>query len=288
MVFTYTWVVAGLSTPAAVLADDNFPVEFNDPDPYDGASGRKCFRRQVNANGLYVFSVDASFQVPPATDWTQNEPSLSNPLVYQWDTVTENVAIDRDTSGNAIVTSALRSPSTPVQQTRNYKRLTITKWMAGYDLSRAMSYENTVNSDSFSGADAGEVKCDNIQPSTQYESTATLIPIAHVFSFKDTSIWGADPWQTLMKDQDGVGWDGTYWRPITSRAGERLADVPMNGHGQPLDTSLTYLDDDGVVEASPSWASNGTPTGATVIDAGAIKLLQYDTLPEVAFSGLSL
>ena len=290
-VYSYSWVVTGLVTPAQVLADAEFPVEFNDVDPFEPTSGRKCNRIQVNATGLSVYSITASFQVPPASQWEQfQKPDAAKPLLYQWDTVTENIAIDRDKSGNGIITSAYRAPGTSVTQTRNYKRLTITKWMNGYDLARAMAYENTVNSVAWQGAAAGEVKCNTIQPSVAFQSSAMLIPIAHIFSFKATLIWQANPWQTFIKDQDGYGYVSGVKRRILTKEGVPVDDVPLDGTGEPIETSLYYYreTEGGPIIDPPAWTGTATPTGATVIGSGKLRFLRYDTLPQTSFAGLGL
>ena len=289
---TVTWMVVDHATTFAVLSDANFPVAYNDVDPDDPTSGRKCSAIRVNATGFNVFSITATFSLP-ADGQEEHPPSASstgNPMVYSWGTITESVAIDRDRDGNAITTSAQRSPASAPMKPMNCKRLTVTKWLDGYDLARAMEYENSVNSDAFSGAAAGEVMCESIQPSGSYVATALLVPIDHSFVFKAISIWGEHPHQLYIKDQDNYGIVGSVRHGFCDPDGNPLNDEPLDGNGRPVDTTVTYLNPvtGQPVSPAPTWYERTTPTGATIVDAGSIKFLRYMILPSKAFGGLGL
>jgi len=288
---TITWLVAEHVTTHDVLADENFPVVYNDTDPDSPTSGRRCSAIRINATGFKVFSIEATYSIPDfgmdAHD--KPEPSEETPVIFQWQTVHESVSVDRDLNGNAIVTSAGRSTEEYLMRTLSAKRLTVTKWLGGFDVSRALEYENSVNNAAFGGAAANEVMCETIEPSSAYVPTAILVPIAHTFLFKPVSIWKDHPHQPVLKDQDSYGAVGSNVLRFVTKKGDPMDDVPMDGKGRPLNSSVTYKDPTtGVIASSPTWDDRGTPTGATVVVSGAIVFLRYMLLPQKNFGALQL
>lgn len=286
------WVAADHLTPAEALADPDFPIARNAYHPdYGAASLMRCRDVRINATGFRVMSVSANFAIPRNGSF-EDEPSLTKPRVFSWQTVQESVAIDRDKDGNAILTSARRSLA-GVTQTRNAKRLTVTNWESTYAAGTALSWENSVNADAFEGADPNEVRIEVIQPSTSYQAGADLIPIDYVFLFKPVSIWGEHPHQTWVLDKDSFAYatvDGTVTKVrLTDKNGVPLADQLLDGQGRPKDTAgVSYLNKHGRPEPSPSWNAKGTPTGATLVNAGLATFLQYNTLPTRDFADLGL
>lgn len=285
------WVAAGPLSTKEARDDPNFPIAFNAPHPdYGSSDPRRARAPRIVASGFRVISVEARFEIPSnGTSHQPQEPDQTNPLVFSWQTIQEGVAIDRDRSGNPILT-AMRRGVQGLTQTRNYKRLTVTRWQSSYSNTQAMNYENTVSSTTFEGAAAGEVKCSIIQPSQSYTAADALVPVDHVFDFKAASIWGAQPWQTLFLHRESYAKaDGKIVRIVTA-GGEPVTDVLMNASGQPVDTSLTYFEaaTDNEPVDSPSWDSVSLPSGATATTAGGAVMLRYLTLPEKDLNGLGL
>lgn len=277
------WVAAGPLTTQDAIEEGNFPIAFNDPHPDYGAQDtRRCASLRVVAQGFRVMALEARFSVPEdGTLHRDEEASESQPTVFSWATIQETPQIDRDRDDNPLVTSARRAMS-GITQPRNYKRLTVTKWQQSYSVATSLEFENTVNSTEFEGAQPGEVKCSTIQPSQSYTSQSAMLPVDYIFDFKAISVWGEHPHQTQFIDQDSFARaDGNTVRIVTA-TGEPVSDVPLDGEGRPLDTSLTYFEnpEDEEPTDSPSWESLGTPTGATVVSAGDVVMLRYFTLPE--------
>ncbi len=284
------WVAGGLTTVQDALDDGNFPVAFNDAYPDESNSARKARNIRINAIGFKVYSVEATYSVPEDGDSHPQDPDPGEtpPLVFNWQTVQTQTPVDRDVNGNAIITSARRGVQ-GVTVPRNYKELTITRWEASYNATTALEYENAVNGDNFEGGVPGEVQCAIIQPSTSYQINATRVPIDYSFGFKPVEIWGENPWQTRVPDADSFGYvsvDGSPRRVrFTDLGGNVLTDIPLDGFGVPIDEDVTYVDQGGSpVDPPPSWQSRTPIPGATVIDAGGLVFLQYETSPSKAFS----
>lgn len=294
------WVASGpLSTKEAL--DAGLPIQRNDPHP-DWGSGdpRRARSPRIIATGYRVITVEARFEVPSTGDTHSPEtPSESNPLVFNWQTIQESVAIDRDRDGNAILTAARRGVE-GVTQVRNYKRLTITRWQASYDNLLAMAFENRINSDSWEGAEPGEVKCAIIQPSQSYDADAALIPVDHVFDFKAISLWGDHPHQTQFLHADSVAMATINSTPVRRKIyttdGEPAGVVPLDNEGKPLaigelSPDLTYLRSDDPelgVEEDPDWVAVQLPAGAQAFEMGEVWGMRYLTLPEADFNNLGL
>jgi hypothetical protein len=284
------WVAAGLTSVANALADGNFPVAYNDAHPDFPAFRANNIR--INARGFQVFSVTADYEVPSNGDSHPEEDDLTKPAVFSYQTVQESVAIDRDATdannglGNPIVSSAGRSIQ-GINRTKNYKRLTITKWLASYDVDRAFEFENTVNSAPYENAKIGEVKCAIIQPNTSFPLPVTQIGIDHVFDFKPEEIWGKEPWQLMVRDEDSVGYADGKIRRFTTAEREPLDNEPLDGTGRPKNTSVTYVEGDAAV-LEPVWEAQPTPAGATILELGVLTYLRYQTLPLKNFNSLNL
>ena len=286
---TRRWIAAGAVTPQEALTDVGFPVAYNDAHPSDAAL--KVRRIRVNTSGFALQDVTAEYVRPEDGDGHPEEDDVTKPLVFNWQTVQENLPVDRDATtansgmGNAILSSAGRAIN-GITRTKNYKRLTITRWETSYNLNQALAYENTVNSGTFEGADAGEVKCSIIQPNQSITIASALVGIDYAFDFKKEEIWGADPWQLQLLDKDSYAVADGKTRRIVTASGEPVTDALLNGLGVPIDTTLTYVDDAGATVASPSWTAGSTPTGATIITVGGLKFLRWLTLPLQNFNSL--
>lgn len=279
------WVAAGYLTTTQALAASDFPVARNDPHPDDPSGPLRCDSFRIVASGFRVMSVDARYSIPPGNsgEHPPNEPDVSNPLVFSWSTIQESVKIDRDRDGNPILTAVGRHVP-GVQRTLNYKRLTITRWEASYNLAQAQAFENTVNSSTFEGGAARSVKCSIIQPSASYDALTVLIPIDYVFDYKAPAIWGEHPHQTWVLHQDSYAFSspGGVLRRIVTASGESVTDALLDAQGVPLDSSLTYFENAGDDEPAedPEWVTQSLPTGATAVTQGAAVFLRYNTLPE--------
>lgn len=291
--YVVRWVAGGYTTPDEALTNSTFPVEYNDPHPDESSGDYKCDGIRIIASQFKVISVEATYSIPEdGFEHRSESPNQEKPLVFSWSTVQESVLIDRDRDGNAILYTSLR-PAGGLTQTRNYKRLVISRWEASYSVSTSLAYENYVNSAVFEGGVIGSVKCAIIQPSQSYTLESALIPIDYIFDFKAVSVWGEHPWQTQFVDQDSIARKSGGDRvKIVTKNGEDAGIVPLNGAGKPVDTTLTYFADplNAKPEGTPAWveltAGEVAALGATVIAAGSIKHLRYNTVPAVDFNVL--
>jgi len=278
-----TYIKPGLSSVQDAIDDANFPFILNQQYPLVSNSRMKARVARVRATGFKVYAVDIEYSIPSRGDEHTDE-SLSNPLVYNVQTVQESHAIDRDRIGNGILSSASRSIS-GIFKTRNYKRVVITRWESSYNAREASLKEEAVNIDSFEGSNPGEVKVVSIDPNQSFTLNTLLMPIDYTFDFKPAQIWGEDPWQTVIVDRDSFGLVGGKVHRFVDAGGDPMTGVLLDGKGRPIDSSVTYIDETtNEPSPNPSWDQRPTPSGATVLGGSNMKFLKYDTVRPINFT----
>ncbi len=220
------------------------------------------FRVTVTYRNIEKFRERKS--VDAAVDPTSRDPEIS----YSF--ADEEVPIDHDISGNAIVNSAGETPDPPITKTVSDLVITITKNEATYSPATAMSYKNKLNSDTFMGFAAGLVKCDDYsgEKMVNESSGGVYWKTLKQFRVRYAAVGGVNKgWKKRLLDQgfretDGTDGDGKpKYKPILAEAdsGEKVPvsePVLLNGSGAKL-------------------ASGGTPVW-----------IEYDVYESTSFTGL--
>lgn len=127
-------------------------------DPFAFVESKRADRSAENA---YDVTVNYSSLAP---DEDQSDP-LTADVQYTWAAVEYEEPVDKDVSGNKIITTA-NEPFLPGSITRRTYNvvLTITRNETSWDGSTALSYLGTINSAGFLGAAAKTVMLTNISP----------------------------------------------------------------------------------------------------------------------------
>lgn len=297
---TLEWHASPASNAQDVRNDPNMPIGFNSAWPDNPGLSLRCERIEIFREGRgSVWTVRGSWSIPSGGGEhtsDESEDPLSQPAEYRWDNIVITEAVDRDSLGNPILASTRRGFDPPLQKTFNAKQLTITKNLPAFDLTVALNYENTVNDSDFKGAQAGEAKCTSILPTNVYTLSATYVNIAYVFEFRSTDIFGDDPHQPRVLDQDTMAYasvDGAQRlvRILTAADGQPVdGPVPLNGRGAPINSTLyTYADSSGNAVASPDWTSIEFPPGATLESTADAVFLRFPNFyPSRNFNALGI
>lgn len=231
---------------------------------------------------------------------------LMQPEKIKWTVGSSSDAIDQDNAGNPLTNSAL-IPVDGLQEEFTTLFLTVTKNFPFFDVARALTYSNRVNSKpvTIRGVgvlDKGQLLCRTVMPTTEYTQGTVLIPVAHEFEIRA----GA------KKDKDGY-WDGFKRRfmdvgrrsfynaaqPATSivdgsqqfavkpqQVGE---DIRLDGFGAPFGAGFFVLDANGKPVAPVGLGK--PPPGATLDNPGKggnAVFLKYMTKHTADLNGLLL
>lgn len=300
------WTVTGVTNESAVLKDSGIPVRYNAPYLDDLSSELRCDRIRAIAVSPNFFRLVASYSIPTSggqhTGTTDNP--LNQPTTFRWNPVKMSLQIDRDIFNNPIIASSGRGFDPPAYKTFSTKELVVTRTEPSFSLPTALAYENTVNAGVFSGAKAGEVMCTDISPVTEFTTVSSYVRVAYTFLFMSETVFGEQPHQLRVKDQDTMAWalvqpaDGfgnTVQEPRLVRlcSGDGIpVDTPvlLGANGTPINDTVTYLNANGEPVDGPTWVNVGRPTGSTWEDVpgGTAAFLRYQTYPTSNFNALGL
>jgi hypothetical protein len=231
---------------------------------------------------------------------SQQDPLADKPRI-RWQLGSTTEPIDRDVEGNPIVNSAGDAFDPPLNTEFTTLFLTYTRNEPYFDIQKALTYSNTVNSNSFTIRGAGivapgQIKCDSIQPAGEYTDDADFVPIVYSFEIRRGN----------KQDSDG-SWDGFKLRvldqglrayydinkgpariydPDQSTAASRspvTSDVRLDGYGGTFDDSYFVTD-----TLQQSVSKGSAPTGAIVEVGDTACFLKYKRLRTISFAGLNL
>lgn len=284
-----------------VRADGSFPVEINSTWP-DGDTELKCKRYSIRrvSNAQRLFRVVATYEKPTGgasehEDDTENP--LSSPPEIRWSDIVSNEPVDRDYNDNPIVNSAGVGFEGGVNRRFITKQLTFTRNESSFSVTDGLAYENTVNSDSFLGAQPKEVFCAGIAPTTVYTASSTYVSVAYTFEFRAIGIWGADPHQPRVRDEGYMAWavidDVESLVEIRTKTGTIVTSpVLLDGKGRPIDpdgSGLTYrTGEGGPLETEPSWSQRPVPEYVAQEGAGDAVYLRFKAYEPKAFAPLNI
>lgn len=293
------WIVTGVSSGREARTDPNVPIKFNDPHPDAPGQPLRCDNIRVSTISPSCYRLTATFSSPANGGSTYTDPvtnPLSEPAEYRIDPVQMSLPVERDSDGNFITVSSGRGFDPPQHKDYAAFELVITRNEAHYSIPTALQYINTVNVSAWAGAKAGEVRCVGIAPASSFKDGASYVAIEYRFLFLPESLFGANPHQLRVLDQDTMA-----VRELTDGGPKGLVQlidfngdavdgpILLDGMGKPLDAWITYRDSIDRIVQAPQFVGQ-TPAGATVETSptGAV-FLRYDkTYPAINFAALGL
>lgn len=183
---------------------------------------------------------------------TETNPLL-RPADISWGFTPYTRVAFRDINNKGILNSAGLYFDPPAEVDDSRPVLSISRNEAGFNPALAIEYQDSINSDSFFGASARQVKLAGISSTRQFENNVIFWRTNYEFHFR------REGWKLALLDQgryDNLGVpimekdaDGTLIQ------GSHVADpVPLNGLGQrkenPSPTNVVYLEFDVYKERS--------------------------------------
>ena len=249
--------------------------------------------------GFNLYKVTVNYAV--GTFDGQEDPLLQKPKL-KWNIGSESSQVDHDADGNPIFNSAFDAFDPPPSAEFTTIFLTITRNEPYFDVTKAITYSNRINSAAFTikGAgvvDAGQILCRSIQPTQEYIEGARFVPVAYDFELRSGG----------NKDTDGL-WDGfkhrildqglrAYYDPThktriydpgqNTSAGKTpiSSDVRLNGSGAVYEPDY-FLYANGSVQPGVSIAKS--PTGSCIERTDSAAFMKYKRAKTIDFAGLSL
>lgn len=300
------WTASGFTSGDAALNSPSCPVRTNSVWPDDPGGKLRASHVRAVTISPNLYRIVANYSVP--TNGGTHTDTVTNPLAepeeYRWERVVSSLAIEADSESNPILLSSQRGPEDHVYKDFELQQLTVTRNEPRYSVETARRYINTVNAGVFGGAKPGEVRCTKIMPSRSFKRSDSYVPVEYQFLFMSTDIFGDNPHQPRILDQDTmtmalVSLDGGISSPtsgtsslvrITTATGDPVdGPVLLNGLGQPIDKTLTFVQN-GKVKESPVWGTTKPPTGATIekTTTGAVFLRYNKTYPATNLNALGL
>jgi hypothetical protein len=181
-------------------------------------------------NGAFVNKISVETEAEDGMSWicaveygpwdpTQRpENPLDHPLEIEGGFSPYERIVDRDQDGNAVVNTAGDPFDPPVTMEDPRPVLTIARNEPAIDWSLVYRYRNAVNSDSFWGADPGQVKVSRISPRRvwdQYLSANELTPGGFYWAITYEFEFNPDGWHSKILSQGMRQLVGGVQKPIT-------------------------------------------------------------------------
>jgi len=201
------------------------------------ATCRKVSEKQDSDNP-YSWEVTAAYST--ATDWPSlgGDSPTARPTEISWSNQKFQRPTQKDAAGNALKNSAgsLFDPAPQVDDSR--PTLTMTRIESSFDGSRAMTYMDTVNLNTWMGGAPRTWKVDDISAQRQYEQNVFYWRVTYVFQYRPQT-W------------DLVVWDAGYYALDSSTPPKRVRILDKTSHPS---AKPQFLDGDGT-----ALPSDGTP-----------------------------
>lgn len=297
------WTAHGFSSGDAALNDPSCPVKVNDRWLDDLSSPLRADRVRAATISPRLYRITASYSVPSGGGEhnDDNENPLSSAVEFRWDPVVMSLPVEADSEGNPIISSSTRGFESQVYVDFEAQQLTVTRNEPTYSIQTALQFTNRVNAGTYGGAKEGLVRCTNIMPVSSFTASDSYVKVAYRFLFMSDEVFGSNPHQPRILDQDTMtralvstggssGPGEVSLVRITTSAGDPVdGPVLLNGLGQPLDDTLTFVLH-GKVQESPIWGTNSPPPGSEIetTAAGAVFLRYNSTYPSADFGQLGL
>ena len=290
----YAWrdkyTVTGTSDKAA--ATSAIPVAIGDKHPDN--TNLSLGEITANATGLFAWEIFCDYRFGDVGLGSPNP--LAEPYKIRWEKVRETAPIDLDLNQNAVVDST-GHPFTPrITTPVPTKALVVCKALPVYNVAHWLTYEDTVNSDTFTINGAGAVQpgqcyCDSVEPASEYTNLAPYVFVEFRFLLSG----GTNPFQAHPIDEGRVGYyvsiaDGkTYPGLFCDKYGNVFPEpTRLNGAGKPI-SALVMVSGDGNIPASPVAPPGGVPPGLTIepsLSSATIKTLVYKNIVSQVFTGM--
>jgi hypothetical protein len=262
------------------------------------ATSRSCSPE----GGPLSWKVTVSYAIPTLTGGgggSGDPDPLQRPIRISWGESEMTAPIDRDINNKPIVNSAGDPFDPPESRTIKVKRLTIRRFEPFFDLAKAETYEDTINSNEFvagSGPAAVTfypytVLCASIIATGEYEPTSQFVEMAYSFDI----IRGLynnkirlRPYSVYKTDQGTRGWysdSGIKLGELFYADGTKVTqDVPLN-NGVPIDTTIKVTEQLKAPVAPPNAYFSGK---YEQFSTATMKVMRFDLKRAVDFTGLNL
>lgn len=244
---SHSFDVTGTSDPNQALAQ--VPFQLNTP--LRPGSRLVCSGPSIEGHPSsehYIIRCD--FRIPETGEFREpDEDPLNDPIEVTWGPVEQELPVDTDLDGLAIVNSAgdLKEGQTrPV----THLSLSLRKNYPYFNLDWFATWANSVNESpvTIGGLTfaAQHLYCKYPMPAAPYRVNDPFVPVVWVFELVPNGLLGPYPFQHRFADQGSQGWwlDGSDDRkaPFTTRNSDGewepiSSPIRLNGSGQPL-TSL--------------------------------------------------
>lgn len=202
---------------------------------------------------------------------------------WNFNTSLENIAIDRDISGNPIVNSAYDAFDTNPTSSVMYVTASATKWINNLVLATFLNYVGKTNSATwnfgFGAVYRGQALCVGIYPNGEITQGQTYYQIKYDFLLKQDPIDDRYAHNLIILDQGyraATTLENNLPYPPIVTAGQ-LVNKPqlLNGHG-------------GNLKGSNVNGAAGTPAGATLSANANRVFMKWLTRNEIDFNALNL
>lgn len=214
----------------------------------------KSITAEATDDSQLVWDVTAEYS---SFAWPDSDPRVSgNPLlrrpVVAWDGQYISEPVNEDALGAAIENSA-HDPFDPgLEEDFPIRVLTITANMIAYDDSTYASALNTVNTDTFMGIPAGQLRLFNVSASEQYENGMSYWAVTFTFHRR------VGGWLRRVIDQGFHCLDTGNRKRIVDAAGDPVSTpVFLDGSGGVLDPGDTAVAISFQTKGTSSFAALG-------------------------------
>jgi hypothetical protein len=243
---------------------------------------------------------------------------LQRPAVVSWGEQLVQRQRDVDGVGKLIRNSVGLFPSQLPTQTFYVETLTITKYFPFYDRAIARKFRNTVNSNAFTLGNTqilpGECYCRSVIPVSPYEAIeSAIVQVGFFFELDIDSrsptqpTVSGDPFDYHIPDRSSrayyMGSDSTpklgYICSIDTQSGtprilSLVEDVPMDGRGKPIDTTLRVATSPDIASAQIKTAVDSpeqfwlTDALKSPFDSASLRMFRYRNARREDYSTLPI
>lgn len=278
--------VVGATDPDAALSQFTTATSIVVNTPWSSTDPNNVLRAQSivpNFQGPILSQVVVSYAVPPRGYFQATVKPTDQPWVWEWGACLDSAQMDRDIDNNPILNAAFDPPAEPFQTSVEKQTLRVIRFEAFYDRATLRYYDGAVNSDDLNltqpngktvAYPAGTIRVVRIVPAQAYTTFDTFVPVGVELELYDLSLINPnlhDPFQlhVLNVGSNAYYGDGTKKGHLLYASNREPVDkdVPLDGDGVPIDTTLLVAGD-GNDPVAPVAAPDGPPDGATVESIG--------------------
>lgn len=196
-----------------------------------GAYCQKITATQESVGDGKSWLVTCEYGPYDSTQWPENP--LDRQPEISWEYQQYQEVASEDINGDSIVNSAGDPFDPPIMKDFSRPILTLVRNESNFDPLLAYNNRDKVNSNSFFGADAGQVKCQSITPRRVFnQDIGWYWTVTYQFIFNDKG-WKPQIYDMGFRQLDPS--DDTKRIEITDEHGQRISSPwPLDENGQPL------------------------------------------------------